>query len=196
MREKTRVFLVISVGLWYSYRNAKKGGVPVVLAANIIDFLASVLMVASGSIKKKAKILAVQIIQLLMQAVSMLLLGGITGAVNNVLSCLRNYLCYKEKLNALWKAVLIAASVALTLLLNDQGLLGIIPVVVCTVYILLMDLKDPIAFKILVMTSFIPWVFYHFFLGAYVAAAFETLSVITNAVTLVLMIREKRLPKE
>ena len=136
------------------------------LIANIIDFLASILMVASGSIKKKAKILAVQIIQLLMQSVSMLLLGGITGAVNNVLSCLRNYICYKEKMNAVWKAVLIVASIALTLLLNDQGLLGLIPVVVCTVYILLMDIKDPIAFKLLVTLTFVPWVFYHFFFSA------------------------------
>ena len=162
------------------------------LIANIIDFLASILMVASGSIKKKAKILAVQIIQLLMQSVSMLLLGGITGAVNNVLSCLRNYICYKEKMNAVWKAVLIVASIALTLLLNDQGLLGLIPVVVCTVYILLMDIKDPIAFKLLVTASFVPWVFYHFYLGAYVAAVFDTLSVITNAVTLFVMIQEKK----
>ena len=162
------------------------------LIANIIDFLASILMVASGSIKKKAKILAVQIIQLLMQSVSMLLLGGITGAVNNVLSCLRNYICYKEKMNAVWKAVLIVASIALTLLLNDQGLLGLIPVVVCTVYILLMDIKDPIAFKLLVTLTFVPWVFYHFYLGAYVAAVFDTLSVITNAVTLFVMIQEKK----
>ena len=162
------------------------------VVANVIDFLASILMVASGSIKKKAKILAVQIIQLLMQSVSMLLLGGITGAVNNVLSCLRNYLCYKEKLNWVWKAILIAASVALTLLLNDQGLLGIIPVAVCTVYILLMDMKDPIAFKLLVTLTFVPWVFYHFFLGAYVAAVFDVLSVATNAVTLGIMIKEKK----
>ena len=161
------------------------------LIANIIDFLASILMVASGSIKKKARILAVQIIQLLMQSVSMLLLGGITGAVNNVLSCLRNYLCYKEKLNVYWKAFLIVASIALTILLNDQGLLGLIPVVVCTVYILLMDIKDPIAFKLLVTLTFVPWVFYHFFLGAYVAAVFDILSVITNAVTLGVMIKEK-----
>ena len=162
------------------------------LIANIIDFLASILMVASGSIKKKAKILAVQIIQLLMQSVSMLLLGGITGAVNNVLSCLRNYICYKEKMNAVWKAVLIVASIALTLLLNDQGLLGLIPVVVCTVYILLMDIKDPIAFKLLVTLTFVPWVFYHFFIGAYVAAIFDTLSVITSAITLFVMIQEKK----
>lgn len=163
-----------------------------VLIANIIDFLAAMLQVASGSIKKKARILVVQIVQLLMQATSMLLLGGITGAVNNVLSCLRNYLCYKEKLNWVWKAILIAASVALTLLLNDQGLLGIIPVAVCTVYILLMDLKDPIAFKLLVTLTFVPWVFYHFFLGAYVAAVFDVLSVATNAVTLGIMIKEKK----
>ena len=162
------------------------------LIANIIDFLASMLQVASGSIKKKARILVVQIIQLLMQATSMLLVGGITGAVNNVLSCLRNYLCYKEKLNWAWKALLIAASVALTLLLNDQGLLGILPVAICTVYILLMDLKDPIAFKLLVTLTFVPWVFYHFFLGLYVAAVFDVLSVITNAVTLGIMIKEKR----
>ena len=162
------------------------------LAANIIDFLAAMLQVASGSIKKKAKILVVQIVQLLMQGVSMLLLGGITGAVNNVLSCLRNYLCYKEKLNIYWKAALIAASVALTLLLNDQGLLGVIPVVVCTVYILLMDLKDPIAFKLLVTLTFVPWVFYHFFLQAYVAAVFDVLTILSNAVTLFLMIKEKR----
>lgn len=162
------------------------------IAANIIDFLAALLQVGSGAIKRKSRILAVQILQLLMQAVSMLLLGGITGAVSNVLSCLRNYLCYKGKLNVIWKIVLIAASIAMTLLLNDQGLLGIIPVVVCTVYILLMDMKDPIAFKLLVTLTFIPWVFYHFFLGAYVAAVFDVLSVATNAITLGVMIKEKK----
>ena len=65
----------------------------VIIVANIIDFLAALIQVASGSIKKKAKILMVQILQLLLQGVSMLLLGGITGAISNVLSCLRNYLC-------------------------------------------------------------------------------------------------------
>jgi hypothetical protein len=64
-----------------------------VIIANMIDFVASIILVASGSIKQKTKILIVQIIQLLMQAASMLLLGGITGAISNVLSCFRNYLC-------------------------------------------------------------------------------------------------------
>jgi hypothetical protein len=163
-----------------------------IIIANIIDFIAALIQVASGSIKEKSRILMVQILQLLMQAVSMLLLGGITGAVSNVLSCYRNYLCYKGKLSAFWKAVLIGASVVMTVLLNDQGLWGILPAVVCTVYILLMDIKDPIKFKLLVTLSFIPWMFYHFILGSYTGAFFDAATIITNTVTLVIMMAEKR----
>ena len=163
-----------------------------IIIANAIDFVAALIQVGSGSIKKKSNILVVQIIQLLMQGVSMLLTGGITGAISNVLSCYRNYLCYKEKLNRVWKGILIAASVAMTLLFNNQGWLGIIPVAVCTVYILLMDVKDPIKFKLLVTLSFVPWIIYHFALQLYVAAIFDAVSVVTSAVTLFLMMRGKK----
>ena len=166
------------------------------IAANVIDFLAALLQVSSGAIKKKGRILVVQIIQLLMQAVSMLLLGGVTGAVSNVLSCYRNYLCYKEKLTTPWKVALIAASVLMTILLNDQGILGMLPAAVCTVFIIFMDVKDPIKFKLLVTLSFVPWMVYHFILGSYVGAAFDAETIITNAITLIAMIKEKATMKE
>ncbi len=167
----------------------------IVLVANIIDFLAALIQVASGSIQKKAKILVVQIIQLLMQGVSMLLLGGITGAVSNVLSCYRNYLCYKGKLSPFWKAMLIAASIVMTIAFNTQGLLGFLPAAVCAVYILLMDVKDPIKFKLLVTLSFIPWMVYHFILKSYVGALFDAASVATNAITLFVMLLGKKSAK-
>ena len=167
-----------------------------VIIANIIDFVAALIQVGSGSIRKKSKILAVQTVQLLMQAVSMLLLGGVTGAVSNVLSCYRNYLCYQDKLTNFWKGVLITASIAMTVLLNEQGLLGIIPAVVCTVYILLMDLKDPVKFKLLVTLSFVPWLIYHFVLKSYVGAFFDAATVVTNALTLSAMIKEKKYTEE
>ena len=163
-----------------------------VIAANIIDFLAAILQVGSGSIKQKSKILMVQILQLLMQAVSMLLLGGVTGAVSNVLSCYRNYLCYKEKLTPFWKALLIAASILMTVFLNNQGWLGIIPAAVCTVFILLMNLRDPVQFKLLVALSFVPWLVYHFLLGSFVGAIFDALTIASNGVTLWAMLKEKK----
>ena len=163
-----------------------------IIIANAIDFIAALLQVGSGSIKKKSNILVVQIIQMLMQGVSMLITGGVTGAISNVLSCYRNYLCYKEKLTRVWKGILIAASVAMTVLFNNQGWFGIVPVAVCTVYILLMDVKDPVKFKLLVTLSFVPWIIYHFALQLYVAAIFDAVSVITSAVTLFIMMRGKR----
>lgn len=168
----------------------------VIITANIIDFIAALIQVGSGAIKKKSKILIVQIIQLLMQAVSMLFLGGITGAVSNILSCYRNYLCYKEKLSAFWKSIIIATSIVMTVLLNDQGLLGIIPTAICTVYIIFMDVKDPIKFKLLVTLSFLPWVIYHFALKSYTGAIFDAASVLSNGITLYLMIKENKSAKE
>lgn len=164
----------------------------VIIIANIIDFVAAMIQVGSGTIKKKSKILVVQIVQLLMQATSMLLLGGVTGAVSNVLSCFRNYLCYKEKLNNVWKAVLILAYVAMTVAFNNQGLLGIIPLVVCTVYIIFMDVKDPVKFKLLVTLSFVPWIFYHFIIKSYTGAFFDAASVVTNGITLFRMMKERK----
>ena len=163
----------------------------IIVIANVIDLLAAGIQVASGAIRQKAKILAVQILQLFMQGVSMLLLGGVTGAISNLLSCLRNYLSYKDKLNFAWKAMLIGASIAMTLLFNEQGLLGYLPAAVCTVYILLMDTKDPIKFKWLVTLCFVPWTFYHFVLQSYVGALFDIASIVSNGITLWLMIAKK-----
>ena len=163
-----------------------------VIAANIIDFIAALIQVGTGSIKKKSRILIAQIIQLLLQGVSMLLLGGVTGAISNLLSCLRNYICYKGKLNVWWKAALIAASVVMTILFNEQGLLGVLPAAVCIVFIIFMDVKDPIKFKLLVTLSFIPWMIYHFILKSYVGAIFDAASIVTSTVTLCLMIRERK----
>ena len=163
-----------------------------IIIANIIDFVAAIVQVGSGAIKKKSRILIVQTIQLLMQAVSMLILGGVTGAVSNVLSCFRNFLCYKDKLNLAWKIILIVASIGFTIALNDQGFLGIIPAAVCTVYIIFMDIKDPVKFKLLVTLSFVPWAVYHFILKSYTGAIFDVATVATNAVTLFKMVKDNK----
>lgn len=163
-----------------------------VIIANVIDFIAAAIQIGSGAVKKKSKILVIQIFQMLLQGISMLLLGGITGAISNVLSIFRNYLCYREKLNNYWKAAFIVASVAMTIIFNKQGLLGVIPAFVTVVYIIFMDIKDPIKFKLLVTLSFIPWMIYHFFLKSYTGAIFDAATVVTSAVTLFTMIAAKK----
>ena len=167
-----------------------------IVIANTIDLVAALIQICSGTLKKKSKILIVQIVQLFLQGVSMLLLGGVTGAINNAMSCYRNYLCYKEKLNHFWKAAIIVISAGLTFFFNQQGVLGVLPVVICAVYIIFMDIKDPVKFKILVTLSFLPWMVYHFMIRSYVGAIFDAASVITNAITLYLMVADQKSKKD
>lgn len=155
-----------------------------VILANMIDLLASLVQVASGRIKDREKILLFQILQLGMQTVSMFLLGAIPGAISNILSCIRNYLCYREIFTWPVKILLIVLSGILTVAFNNQGLLGYLPFVVCTVYVLLMEMKDPIHFKLLVTLTFIPWIFYYLVIRSYTGAFFAFATVLTNFWTL------------
>ena len=155
-----------------------------ILIANIIDFAASMVQIYTGAVKEKAKILLLQILQLGMQTVSMLLLGAIPGAVSNVLSCIRNYLCYKDVFTWPVKIVLIVLSFILTVVFNNQGLLGYLPFAVCTAFVLLMDIKDEVKFKIVVTLTFVPWVFYYLVIKSYTGAFFAATTIVTNVCTL------------
>lgn len=164
-----------------------------IVIANIIDLIAACIQVASGTIKDRTKILLCQILQLGIQTVSMFLLGAIPGAISNILSCIRNYLCYKEVFTAPIKILLIALSFLLTAAFNNQGLLGYLPFAVCTIYVLFMDIKDPFKFKLLVTLTFIPWIFYFLVIRSYTGSFFAAATVVTNLGTLYKM--KKGLPR-
>ena len=94
--------------------------------------------------------------------------------------------------SAITVLVLIAGYVSLTVLFNEEGAWGLIPAVANTVYIIFMDIKDPIKFKLLVTLSFVPWMFYHFILKSYVGAFFDVATIVTNSITLYAMVKESK----
>ena len=167
-----------------------------IIIANIIDFLAAMVQIYSGTLKSKGKILIVQTIQIGMQTISMFLLGAVTGGISNILSCIRNIICYKEKLNWPIKIILIVLSGILTVFFNTQGWLGYLPFVVCGIYVIFMDVKNPIAFKLLVTLSFLPWVLYYLIIKSYTGAIFAAATFVTNTISLIQMIRDSKLASE
>lgn len=166
-----------------------KAAVSAVVAANIIDLAASLVQVYSGVVKEKQKILFWQTIQLGLQIFSMCLLGAFTGAISNVLSVIRNILGYKDKINTPVKVILIGVQLVLTILFSDGTLISWVPFAVCAVYILFMDIKDPIRFKILVTLTFIPWIFYFLYFRSYTGSAFALITTIANLISLHQMIK-------
>lgn len=154
------------------------------IMGNIIALIASIIMVYSGYLKEKNKILYAQTIQIGLSVLSNIVLGGITGAIINVISCVRNILCYKEKLNTISKTILILLATILSLFFNNLGFIGLLPLISTIIYILLMNTKDVIKFKCLIIFTMMLWCCYDLYVKSYTAACFDFMSIITNFISI------------
>ena len=163
-----------------------------IIIGNIIALIASILMVLAGFQKKKKKILFIQIIQIALSVISNLVLGGYTGAIINAVSCVRDILCYKEKMGDKEKIIIIILAVGLSFAFNNLGWIGLSPLVATVVYIIFMNTKDVVRFKILIIFSMIMWLIYDLYIKSYTSGVFDFMSVIANLIA-ILQIRKCRI---
>ena len=162
-----------------------------ILIANAIALLASLLMVYTGYIKKKEKILFFQTIQIGLSVISNLILGGITGAIINALGLIRNILCYKEKLNKIAQIILIILSILLGVYFNNLALIGLLPIISNVVYIVFMNIKDVIKFKYLIIFTMTMWLVYDIYIMSYTSAVFDLGTMIANVIAVIQIKRNK-----
>ena len=162
-----------------------------ILIANAIALLASLLMVYTGYIKKKEKILFFQTIQIGLSVISNLILGGITGAIINALGLIRNILCYKEKLNKIAQIILIILSILLGVYFNNLALIGLLPIISNVVYIVFMNIKDVIKFKYLIIFTMTMWLVYDIYIMSYTSAVFDLGTMIANIIAVIQIKRNK-----
>lgn len=151
-----------------------------IVIGNIVALVGSVLMAYSGIIKEKQKIIIVQTIQMLMLAISNIILGGIPGAIINFVNCIRNILCYEEKLGFKEKLLLVTISVSSSIYFNNLGIIGILPVIATVFYTMLMDMKNVIKFKILLIFTLILWGIYDLYIKSYTSAIFDFITIGAN----------------
>ena len=156
-----------------------------IIIGNIIALIASIIMVYSGFLKQKKTILYAQTIQIGLSVLSNIVLGGITGAIINALSCVRNILCYKNKLDLKSKIILIFLATTLSLMFNNLGIIGLLPVISTITYILLMNTKDIIKFKWLIIFTMLMWLIYDLFIKSYTSAIFDFMNILANIISII-----------
>ena len=150
------------------------------IIGNTIALIASIIMVYSGYIKPKKKIVLFQSIQIGLSVISNLVLNGISGAIINALSFVRNILCYKDRLDFKAKIIITILAIGLTLNFNNLGLIGLLPLVSTVFYLWLMTVKDVVKFKFLIIFTMILWSIYDFTIKSYTACIFDILTIFTN----------------
>lgn len=64
------------------------------IIGNVIALIAALMMVYSGVLNSKKKILFIQTIQIGLSVISNIILGGITGAIINSISLVRNIMIW------------------------------------------------------------------------------------------------------
>lgn len=155
-----------------------------ILIGNIIALVASLIMVYTGILKNKKKIIYLQTVQIGLSVISNIVLGGISGAIINGISCIRNVLCYKGMLTTMFKILIVIISIILTLLFNNLGIIGLLPLISIVVYTLFMDTKKVITLKLLIIFTMIMWLLYDFYIKSYTSSLYDLLTIITNVIAL------------
>ena len=155
------------------------------IIGNIVALIGSILMVWSGYLKEKRKILYIQTVQIGMFVISNIILGGISGAIINFISFIRNILSYKDKLDMKWKILITILSIGLTLYFNNKGLIGYLPLISMIIYVWYMNVKDVVNFKYLLIFTMLMWLVYDFYVMSYTSSCFDIVCIILNIVSIV-----------
>lgn len=73
----------------------------------------------------------------------------------------------------------------LSLMFNNLGVIGLFPVISTITYILLMNTKDIIKFKWLIVFTMLMWLIYDLFIKSYTSAIFDFMNILANIISII-----------
>lgn len=155
------------------------------IIGNIIGLIGSIAMVIGGNIKDKSKSLTAQTMQLLFLSISNLVLGSIPGFIINLISVIRNILSNCNKLNKIAITIIILLSTILTIKYNNLGIIGYLPLINNTIFIIFMNTKNDINFKLLTILYMILWLIHNIYIKAYTTSIFNTITLISSIIAII-----------
>lgn len=161
-----------------------------ILIGNIIALIASLIMVASSYVKDKKNSLYVGSIQLMFNAIAGFVLEAYSAVVVNLIGIPRNLLAARGSLTVVDKVVIVGMSTGCSVLFNQHGALGLLPVISAIVYTLLLDRVKPLAYKALTIFTLVLWAIYDCITFNFVSMAFDIASLIAATIAIVRIKRD------
>lgn len=155
-----------------------------ILIANAIALAASCIMVGSGLIRDKRRILLAQCAQFGLNAVSNLLLGGVSGSISNIIGIVRNLCSVRGDISLALKIAFCLFQSALTVMVSRGGALEILPVLATCVFTFALNTKSVVFLKGVIALGQAMWLVYDFSLKNYVAFAFDAFTICSVLVSI------------
>ncbi len=151
----------------------------VIIIGNIIGLLGSSFMVIGGYLKNKNHAITAQTMQLLFLSISNLILGSLSGFINNLINCVRNVFSVKNKLTIPIKLIIIILSIILTIKYNNLGVIGYLPLINNIIFIIFMNTKSDLNFKFLTIFYMSLWLIHNIYIKAFTTSIFNIITIIT-----------------
>lgn len=156
-----------------------------IIVGNICSFFACLCDSISGTRKTKKSILITQIFSQIFYIVSSLALKAYSATVQNVVTIFRNLYGASDKHNKIMEWIFTICQVVFGIYFNNQGLLGLIPVIANLQYTLVVFAfkNNPRGIKISFIISVLLFMFFNFFIMNYVGCISCMIIVITTVIS-------------
>ena len=149
------------------------------LAAQVLSLIGYVLMVVTGYIKKEKKMLRTQDVQLVFIIAMGVLLNAFSGIIINSIQIIKNEIYLRRKLNKYTKAVIVGLGIVMTLIFNNGGIAGWLPVVNLFIFTYFLGMGGAMGIKALIFITTCGWAIYDFSITNYVGFVFDILTLIS-----------------
>ena len=152
----------------------------IIIIGNAISLAGAALMVAVGFLKTRRSILLTQCTMFGLMGTANIILGGMTGAVSSLVSIIRNLFCLKGPLTARFKLFIIMIQILLSVRVNTLGWIGWLPIISACFYTWMIDVKDEIMLKTVLIIAQSMWLIYDLAIHNYVAFTFDIFTMLSN----------------
>lgn len=162
-----------------------------IIIANIVALIGSIFMVVASYVKSDKLCVMLQSIQIFMFIISNILLKGVTGVIINTLSLVRNILTYKGFLSKFVKYILLLIIVILSVMFNNLGIFGYLPLIGTIVFTIFIDSKNNFSFRASLTFSILMWLIYDVYILSYSSAIFDFFSFVGGIYSMYRMKKKK-----
>lgn len=160
-----------------------------VVMANMVSMAGCVLMVVIGFMQKRRSILLSQCVQFVILAAANLMLGAMTGFISGTIGIVRNLVFLKWENTRLLKIVFVVVQPVLSLSVGIHSFIDWFPIISTVLFTWFLDVKSEVRLKLVIIAAQSLWLVYDLVYLNYVTAAFDALTITSNFIGIVMIMR-------
>ena len=167
-----------------------------VVMANLVSMVGCVMMVGVGLLQKRRQILLVQCVQFGFLAAANLMLGAMTGFVSGLIGIARNLVFLKWENTRVLKLGFVAVQLVMSLSVGIYSFIDWFPVLSTVLFTWFLDVKSEVRLKLVIIAAQSLWLIYDFVYLNYVTCAFDVMTIASNVIGMLMLLRGAKKNKE